>query len=181
MEMSPTQLELSVNMFDNMEDGLQQFDDHSGNQDDQYSQDVQERNMTNQNDQDNRKLEWVAETAVTEMSPTQLESSMNTSNDTSQQLDDQNSNQDDQDLTTDQQENKTTDEYYEVQGASVTFDSDSEDDDYEHVTVQVEEASVITSEEWLHSTNQPSSTESVSVTIATTEYTPNCVTVTPLL
>jgi len=63
----------------------------------------------------------------------------------------------------------------------MTFDSDSEGDD-DHVTVQVEEGGVTTNETWFHFDSQYHPTESVSVTIATTEHTskhvPNCTTVT---
>jgi len=178
MEMLPTQLESSVNIFD----------DHSGNEDDdRHSKDELWQkeinvtsNLTNQNDQDETKLEQVDETVVMEISTTQLESSVDILNDaTSQQLDDLNSNKDPSDQQNDQ-ENMTTDQYYEVQGVSVTFDSDSEDD-YEQVTVQVEEAGEITSEGWLYSSDKPSSNETVSVAITTTEHPPNFVTVTPIL
>lgn len=177
MEMSPTQLESSVNMFDNM---VLQFGDQSGNQDDQ------------EHDQNDKNQQHIDEIVVMEMSA-QLESSNNLFDEVAlQQLDHHTSDQDDQhskdpgaltiqesnqdDVTSGQDNVGST--AYEVQGVSVTFDSDSEDDDV--VTVQVEED---INETWLYSSGRP--TESVSVTIATTDHTskhvPNCVSVTPLL
>ena len=189
MKMSPTQLESSVNMFDDQD--MLQLNDQSGKQDDQHVQ--QQSNHDDQEfDQNDKNLQQVDETVVMEMS-TQFESSINTFDEVMlQQLDDHNSDQDDQcskdpvtitiqqsdraNITSDQDDVTSA---YEVQGVSVTFDSDSEEDD-EVVTIQVEED---INETWLHSTSHP--TEFVSVTIATTEHTskriPNCVNVTPLL
>jgi len=73
--MAPTQLESSVNMFDDVEENQEmlQLNDQSGNQDDQ------EVNLTtNQDDQSSNKPERVDETVAMEMSPTQLESCINT-------------------------------------------------------------------------------------------------------
>ena len=183
MEMSPTQLESSVNMFDDMV--LQQLDDQSGNQDDHCCSHDQEHNQNNDKDQ-----QHIDETVVMEIS-TQLESSNNIFDEAAlQQLDDHISDQDDQHcqdpgtLTTQEENDQNADQdnvtstAYEVQGVSVTFDSDSEDDDI--VTMQVEED---INETWLYSDSHP--TQSVSVTIATTDRTskhaPNCVSVTPLM
>ena len=192
MEMSLTQLESSVNMFDNMDQYMLQLDDQSGNLNDQHGQ--QQSNYDDQNNQ------HVDETVVMEMS-SQLESSSNIFDEAAlQQLDDLDDHSkdpviltieqsDQENITSDQgdvtsckgnitaDQDDVTSSAYEVQGVSVTFDSDSEDD---VVTIQVEED---INETWLYSSTQP--TESVSVTIATTEHTskhvPNCVSVTPLL
>ena len=180
MEMLSTQLESSVNVFDNM---VLQLDDQSGNQGDHCcNHDDQEHDQINDKNQ-----QHVDETVVMEMS-TQLESSNNIFDEAAlQQLDDHTSDQDyqhsrDQGVLTiqesDQDDVTSGQDNYEVQGVSVTFDSDSEDDDI--VTIQVEED---INETWLYSSSCP--TESVSVTIATTDHTskhvPNCVSVTPLL
>lgn len=191
------QLESSVNMFDSMKEVLQQLD-QSGNLDDQEINVV-----TNQTDQDNQKLELVGETVVMDIS-TQLESSINTFDEALQQPDPDNHNvnqdnqhsnnsliftiqqrdpQCDQDDVMADQDGIVADEHYEVQGVSVTFDTDSDDDDC--VTVQIEEGGTITNESWLYSDSQ--TTESVSVTIATADHTSkhvanNCVSVTtPML
>ena len=220
MEMSPTQLESSVNMFDDME----QLMDRIGNQDDQKAdqevnvatnqddqevnvatnQDDQEVNVTtNQDDQevnvttnqDDQEVnvttnqdDHIVETVAVEMSP-QLESSINTFDEALQQLDDQNTDQDDQQnksliftIQQSDQDDVIPDQTYEVQGVSVTFDSDSDDDD--QVTIQVEDG-VITNESWLHSDTQYYPTEAVSVTVATTEHNTthvaNCVSVNPIM
>ena len=200
------QVESSVNMFDSMEEMLQQLD-KSGNLDDQEINAV-----TNQTDQDNQKPELVGEMVVMDMS-TQLESSINTFDEALQQPDQDNHNVDQDDQQLDDQDNQhsnnsliftiqqrdpqcdqddvmadqddiVADEHYEVQGVSVTFDTDSDDD---CVTIQIEEGGTITNESWLYSDSQNCSTESVSVTIATTDHTSkhvanNCVSVTtPML
>ena len=189
VEMS-TQLESSVNMFDDMEEMLQQLD-QSGNPDDQ------EINVTtNQTDQDGQNLELVGEMVAMETS-SQLEASINTFDEVLQHLD-HNIHQDDNSVDQDSKKSLTftiqqsdhlcdqdveiaDDEHYEVQGVSVTFDTDSDDDDV--VTIQVEEGGVVANESWLYSDNH---TESVTVTIATTDHTSkhvaNCVSVTaPML
>lgn len=187
MEMSPTQLESSVNMFDDME----QLMDQIGNQDDQKA--YQEVNVaTNQDDQEvnvtTNQDDHIVETVAMEMSP-QLESSINTFDEALQQLDDQNTDQDDQQnksliftIQQSDQDDVIPDQTYEVQGVSVTFDSDSDDDD--QVTIQVEDG-VITNESWLHSDTQYYPTEAVSVTVATTEHNTthvaNCVSVNPIM
>ena len=182
VEMS-TQLESSVNMFDDMEEMLQQLD-QSGNPDDQ------ETNVVT--DQDGQNLKLVSEMVAMETS-SQLEASINTFDEVLQHLD-HNVHQDDDGVDQDSKKSLTftiqqsdqddeiaDDEHYEVQGVSVTFDTDSDDDDV--VTIQVEEGGVVANESWLYSDNH---TESVTVTIATTDHTSkhvaNCVNVTaPML
>lgn len=197
VEMS-SQLESSVNMFDNMEEMLQQLD-QSGNPDDQ------EINVaTKQSDQDHQNQELVDETVAMETS-SQLEASINTFDEAlqfdDQQLDDNSVDQDSKNSVTftiqqtdqhqkydqddmiavgkhyesdqqhhqcDQDDMIAVDEHYEVQGVSVTFDTDSDNDDNDRVTIQVEEGGVVTNESWLYDDHH---TESVTVTIATTDHT----------
>lgn len=156
MEMS-TQLESSNNMFDNLEESLQQLDDDD---DDKHSENKALQKIDYSSNQDDQHSNDLA---------------IQTSHYVNIDQDDQHGHTADYSNATDDQNNIMCDPSYEVQGVSVTFDSDSDDDD--QVMLHVEED---INETWLHSSDH---IDTVSVTIVKTEHnskhTPNCVSVTP--
>ena len=188
VEISPAQFE-SSNMLNIIDDDMLKLDYQSGSQDNQSEQ---------QGDGDqkvNGSPQLVDETVVMEISA-QLESSINPFDEAAlKQLDDQAS---DQNAALKQFDDQTSDQHskafiiqqnqdissdqdvtsaYEVQGVSVTFDSDSDNDD--QFTIQVEED---VNETWLRSSDDL--TDSVTVTVTTehmSKHVPNYVSVTPVM